>query len=149
MPLIAFALVAVTLIALVDPRLRRAARQHPTHAILVALLFALVVLVSFRSGRHWLALIASAAVVWGPRLLPWLATLRRLSRSVGKPPAGAQRPGRMSREEALAILGLEEGASREEITLKYRELIRRVHPDQGGSEDLARRINAAKATLLD
>ena len=63
------------------------------------------------------------------------------------PPPG--RRGDMSREEALSVLGLSEGATAEEVRAAHRRLIRRVHPDVGGSADLAARINRAKDVLLD
>ncbi len=54
----------------------------------------------------------------------------------------------MSRDEALAVLGLNEGATPDEIKAAHRRLIQRVHPDVGGSADLAARINRAKDILL-
>jgi hypothetical protein len=54
----------------------------------------------------------------------------------------------MSRQEALSVLGLAEGASSDEIRAAHRRLIQRVHPDVGGSADLAARINRAKDVLL-
>lgn len=67
-------------------------------------------------------------------------------RSTRPPPAG--RRGDMSRDEALAVLGLSEGASDDEIRAAHRRLIQRMHPDVGGSADLAARINRAKDVLL-
>jgi len=55
--------------------------------------------------------------------------------------------GRMSEEEAYRILGLEPGAGLEEVRLAHRRLMKRVHPDLGGSDALAAMINAAKARL--
>src|SRR5262245_36232781 len=54
----------------------------------------------------------------------------------------------MTRQEALSVLGLVEGASPDEIRAAHRRLIQRVHPDVGGSADLAARINRAKDVLL-
>ncbi|MBP7242811.1 molecular chaperone DnaJ [Amaricoccus sp.] len=62
--------------------------------------------------------------------------------------AGAATPeGEMTRAEALRILGLGPGASPEEIRAAHRRLMKRVHPDLGGSDALAGMINAAKARL--
>ncbi len=54
----------------------------------------------------------------------------------------------MAREEALQILGLKEGASEEDIKTAYRRLMGRLHPDMGGSDYLAAKVNMAKDLLL-
>ncbi len=55
---------------------------------------------------------------------------------------------RMSRAEALAVLGLKEGASADDIRAAHRRLMKEFHPDRGGSDYLAAKINQAKDVLL-
>lgn len=55
----------------------------------------------------------------------------------------------MSKREAYEILGLESGASQQEIHQAWRRLIKAVHPDHGGSSFLTKRINKAKEILLN
>ncbi len=64
------------------------------------------------------------------------------------PPPSAPSGGRMTRAEALSVLGLEEGASEAEIRTAHRRLMRTAHPDQGGSDWLAARLNEARDTLI-
>ncbi len=54
-----------------------------------------------------------------------------------------------ARDEALQILGLQGQPNREEIIAAHRRLIQKLHPDRGGSDFLAARVNQAKDVLLD
>lgn len=78
-----------------------------------------------------------------PRWRDWLEQNERFDQGV----AGGS-PGPMARAEAYQILGLSEGASRDEIQSAYRRLIQRVHPDQGGSAYLAACLNRARDLLV-
>ncbi len=50
--------------------------------------------------------------------------------------------------EARAILGVGKNADVGEIRAAHRRLMQAVHPDRGGSADLARRINSARDVLI-
>jgi DnaJ family protein C protein 19 len=115
------------------------------------------------TGRMgWAAAALSALTPWVLRALRLHAAWRMLKRQFGGGGGGGgggasaggpnQAPraanGKMTREEALAVLGLKEGASRDEIQAAYKRLMQKVHPDVGGTQALASRLNQARDTLL-
>lgn len=73
----------------------------------------------------------------------WRARFEERGGRAGPAPSGA-----MTREEALAILGLADGAGPEAIKDAHRDLMKKYHPDHGGSDYFAAKLNQAKATLL-
>src|ERR1700687_4442720 len=60
------------------------------------------------------------------------------------PPSRAK----MTHEDAREILGVKVGATLEEIRAAYLNLIKKIHPDHGGSSYFAKQLNAAKDLLM-
>ncbi|UPG70991.1 hypothetical protein MVG78_10160 [Roseomonas gilardii subsp. gilardii] len=79
-----------------------------------------------------------------PLLEAWLARMQPEGEEKPPPPGSAP----MRREEALAVLGLPPEASPEQVQAAYLRLMRVAHPDRGGSDWLAARLNEARDTLL-
>lgn len=61
---------------------------------------------------------------------------------------GGRRPGAMTEQEAYEILGLPQTASREDIARAHRSLMKKLHPDHGGTTSLAARVNEAREVLM-
>lgn len=111
--------------------------------ILVGLgLFALVVIGLVFTGRFGLL---PLLLVIGPLAL-------RIKRLSGHDSAGpfnrAPSSNAMSRAEAFEVLGLSEGATETEIKAAYKKLMGQIHPDKGGSDWMAAKLNEAKNMLL-
>ncbi len=125
----------------------------------------------FLTGRGAIAM--GALVFLGPLLWSWVGLAKPGSRLGGggsgsggsgsgasgsgasgsgarpsSPPGGRAKPGTMTRAEALDVLGLPAKASRAEVQAAYIRLMRAAHPDQGGSDWIAARINQARDVLL-
>jgi len=74
----------------------------------------------------------------------WLATGARQRDPLGRPAPQED----LSEADARRILGVSKTADGTEIQAAYRRLMARAHPDAGGSQGLAERLNAARDRLL-
>lgn len=116
--------------------------------LLAALLIALLVFLALTGRIHWLgaalgALLALAKPILGllPQILPFLR--RKHSQSNGA----------INTQEAAEILGLQQELAtkqlnKEMVIAAHKRLMQKVHPDRGGNDYLASRINQAKEILL-
>ncbi len=107
----------------------------------------------FISGAFAVAAFTAAAWfgvrgAWAPTIVLIVVGLGLAvsTRRTGAPAAASS--NRMSVAEARRILGVEEGASRQEIQAAYTRLMRLAHPDKGGTAGLAAQLNAARDRLL-
>jgi hypothetical protein len=101
------------------------------------------------TGRGGIAL--GALTLFGPLIYQqWQAARGRTAAgSFGPRPAAAPRgQGAMTRREAYEVLGLSPGATEAEIREAHLRLMRAAHPDAGGSDWLASRVNQARDVLL-
>lgn len=87
----------------------------------------------------------AAILVAVPQLLRLMQSYERIhAQSRPQGTAAAQ----MTREEAALILGVPVDAAEEAVRAAHRNLIRKNHPDAGGSDYLAAKINQARDVLL-
>ena len=115
---------------------------------------------SERRGRaHWrvTATLFSAVLIGAAVLLAargsWLAAAILAGAGVWLTLSSRQRPASPRSEaitaaEARSLLGVSADATRQEINTAWKRLMARAHPDQGGTEGLASRLNAARDRLL-
>lgn len=73
---------------------------------------------------------------------------RQQTGTTSSSPPSPQTPT-MTRVQAASILGVAVEADAEAVRAAYLKLIKKVHPDQGGSDELARQVQRAYETLKD
>ncbi|MEK6749814.1 MAG: molecular chaperone DnaJ [Pseudomonadota bacterium] len=108
------------------------------------LIVGLVIFLTLTGRLPWQA----AATLGILSMLQWLYSSWRARhpRKIDPPDDPAQ--ATMTRADALETLGLKNGATRTQIIEAHRRLMQKFHPDRGGSDALAARINSAKDLLL-
>ncbi len=101
------------------------------------------------------------AIAFAVRMLPvllryapylhrlWLEFINAKQQSSGRQGDRVSPKGSMTKEEAYEVLGLKLGAPEQEIIAAHRKLMQKIHPDRGGSDYLAAKINLAKKILLN
>ncbi|EDX80280.1 MAG: molecular chaperone DnaJ [Brevundimonas sp. 32-68-21] len=136
MSLIWLALAAIAVWALVrlGRQTERRGRAHwrVTATLLGSVLLAGGALSAFRGAWLWAGVLATAGLY-----LAWSSRIRPVVRS--EP---------ISEADARAVLGVRPGATEAEIRTAWKKAMGRAHPDQGGTEGLATRVNAARDRLL-
>lgn len=121
--------------------------------MLAGLTLAVLLVVTGRTGPAIGALLMFGPLIWN-RLRAsqmrnqqfWGAGASAKNRAQPPPRASG---GGMTRSEAYEVLGLAPGASEADIRAAHHRLMRSAHPDSGGSDWLAARINMARDILLD
>jgi hypothetical protein len=132
---LALAAVAVWALVRLGRQTERPGRGHwrVTATLFSAVLIAGAVLLAARGA--WLP----ASILAGAGL--WLTVSSRQR-------APEPRTEAMSAAEARSLLGVSADATRQEINAAWKRLMARAHPDQGGTDGLASRLNAARDRLL-
>jgi DnaJ-domain-containing protein 1 len=145
MGLIWLALAAIAVWALVrlgrqSERMTRSGRAGGQWRIAATILGAVLLAGAVLAGSHGAYMAIAGMVAAGFYLI--------FSSRIRPAPPKAAKAEPLSEAEARSILGVGSTASKAEINDAWRRLMGRAHPDQGGTEGLAARVNAARDRLL-
>lgn len=113
----------------------------------IAAVCAVLAMLLIATGKGLAAIVPAAFAafkMFGPNIM---------SRFTGGTGASGSSPknnnSSMTEAEAFDVLGLEKGSSKEEINAAYKRLMGQLHPDKGGSDWMAAKLNDARKVLLD
>ena len=138
--LILLALIII-LISIFKCRKEISANRKYWSRVLMGLIFGAIL---FRYGQALFALVAIVA----PFLFRHLGSISYVARIFHKNSQAKSVDKAMGKREAAEVLGVSIDASKEEISKKYKKLMKAVHPDMDGSEYMSSLINNAKDILL-
>lgn len=136
-------------------RISRGIKKTVWLALLIAVFF-----LAATGKLNWLFALLGILIAFMLRILPfilrYIPQLRSLWMAFGrnKNQSSSSKHNNhytkaMTRDEAYEVLGLDSSASKKDIIMAHRKLIQKLHPDRGGSDYLASKINLAKKILLE
>jgi len=117
-------------------------------AALGGISLALLLVLSGRIGYALGPLTLFGPLIWQRWRASHPAATAGPGRQQAPPPPPPRRQGNMTPDEAYQVLGLRPGATEAEIRAAHHRLMRTAHPDSGGSDWLATRINQARDVLI-
>jgi DnaJ family protein C protein 19 len=129
-----------------DPALLMRIARYAGMAVLAALT------IFFAMTERWVPAVFLASIGWSiftrGRAVPESWFPRDEPAPPNAPPPPRRDQPAMSRDEALKVLGLGTDAGEDDIRAAHRRLMLQNHPDKGGSDYLASKVNEAKDVLL-